>query len=250
VIVGSKKTVRTLAGRIQTGDLSNALTTTVKRGDKEVRAWSVIWYSLVSDGVAADDGRAAHLWGPIAARVASLSLHHFDISFCERVLKEHHPKFVKKYSDLSLALWIAVLTKFMSCFRDSKARPRLDPKKVFGANSVSLQQFELLMALRNKHVVHDENSHYEAAAFAWLEPNGDVRSVGPMLSVARIDPELVTAMRSLVEQAQGYINNALADAGKELFAQVQAMTPEERMALPTGVYFPLPSDGDIKQTRR
>jgi hypothetical protein len=71
-----------------------------------------------------------------------------------------------------------------------------------------------------------------------------------MLNVARIDPALVSIMCRLVEQAEDYINIAMADAGKALLAQVQAMTPEERMALPSGVYFPLPSDDDIKQSRR
>jgi hypothetical protein len=66
---------------------------------------------------------------------------------------------------------LETLTKFMSCFQSSKARPRLDPRNVYGSNPTALQHFELLMALRNKHIVHDENSHYEAAAFAWLEPS-------------------------------------------------------------------------------
>ena len=94
-----------------------------------------------------------------------------------------------------------------------------------------------------------KNSHYNAAAFAWLEPNGDVRAVGPYFTVARIDPTLVNTICDLVGQAQDYISIVMADAGKELLAQVQAMTPEERMALPTGVYFPLPTEDDIEQTR-
>jgi hypothetical protein len=88
--------------------------------------------------------------------VAALSLHHFDINFCGRILKEHRSKFVEEYSDLSLALWIAVLTKFMSCFQGAEARPQLDPKKVFGADPKALQQFELLMALRNKPLLKNE----------------------------------------------------------------------------------------------
>jgi hypothetical protein len=200
---------------------------------------------VASDGTDLHNAlRAGSLTGPIAADVARLSLHHFDISFCQRILKE-----VNEYNDVSLALWIAVLTKFMSCFQNSKARPQLCPQEVYRANPTALEDFKLLMKLRNKHVAHDVNSHYNAAAFAWLEPNGDVRAVEPFLTVARIDPTLVTTMRNLVGHALDFINTAMADAGKELLAQVQAMTPEERMALPTGVYFPLPTEDDIEQTR-
>ena len=243
--------MRTPDGHIQIGDVSNAGPVgTIKRGDKDVRVWTNIWYYVASDGTDLHNAlRPGYLTGPIAARVAALSLHHFDISFCQRILKEYHLKFVNEYNDVSLALWIAVLTKFMSCFQKSKARPRLCQQEVYRANPTALHDFKLLKDLRNKHVAHDQNSHYNAAAFAWLEPNGDVRAVAPYFTVARIDPTLVTTMCNLVGHALDFIHTAMADAGKELLAQVQAMTPEERMALPTGVYFPLPTEDDIKQTR-
>ena len=243
--------MRTPDGRIEFDDISNAGPVgTAKRGDKVVRVWTNIWYDVASDGTDWHDAlRTGYLTGPIAARVAALSLHHFDISFCQRILKEYQLKFVNEYNDVSLALWIAVITKFMSCFQNSEGRPQLYHKKVYRGNPTALHDFELLIHLRNKHVAHDENSHYNAAAFAWLEPNGDVRRVGPFFTVARIDPTLVTTMCNLVGHALDFINTAMADAGKALLAQVQAMTPEERMALPTGVYFPLPTEDDIKQTR-
>jgi hypothetical protein len=243
--------VRTPDGRIQFDDVSNAGPVGIlKRGNKVVRVWTNIWYDVASDGTDLHNAlRTGYLTGPIAAHVAALSLHHFDINFCQRILKEYHLKFVNEYNDVSLAIWIAVLTKFMSCFQKSKARPQLCPQEVYRANHTALEDFKLLMKLRNKHVVHDENSHYNAAALAWLEPNGDVRAVGPYFTVARIDPTLVTTMCNLVGHALDYINIAMADAGKDLLRQVQAMTPEERMALPTGVYFPLPTEDDIKQTR-
>ena len=236
--------------RVEIPDISKAAVVTVRQGDKDVRAWSTIWYSLASDGTDWHDAlKQAQLSGPIARRVEALGLHHFDISFCRRILEEHHAKFLQDYSDLSLALWIAVVTKFMSCFQRSKARSPLDPRKVYGPNSTAFRDFELLMALRNKHVVHDENSHYKATAFAWLEPNGDVREVGPMIAIARIDPTLVTMIRNLVKAAQDYIHVAMEDAGKALLAAVQAMSPEERATLPKGIRFDFPSTDDIKKTR-
>lgn len=244
--------MRTVDGRIQIADVSNAgPVVTVKHGDAVYRVWSTIWYSVASDGTAWHDAlHTGYLTGPAASNVAALSLHHFDMSFCERVLKEHRDKFVEEYNDVSLALWIAVVTKFMSCFQWARARPQLDAQHVYAGHPTALAGFELISALRDKHVVHDENSHYNAAAFAWLEPNGDVRHVAPFVVIARIDPALVTTMCDLVTHAQEYLNIAMADAGKQLLAQVQAMTPEERMALPTGVYFALPpKDEFTKKTR-
>lgn len=199
--------MRTADGRIQIGDVSNVgPVVTAKLADKEVRAWSVLWYPLASDGTDWHNAlKQSQLSGPIAKKVATLSLHHFDISFCERILREHSSKFVDEYNDLTLALWIAVLSKFMSCFQNSKARPRLDPRKVYGANSAALQDFELLLDLRNKHIIHDENSYYNVVAFAWLEPTGDVRIVAPMILVARIDPSHISKICNLVELAEHYL---------------------------------------------
>jgi hypothetical protein len=230
-------------------DVSAAVTAVVKHGSRVVRELSVSWYTVVTDGTNSHNAlQPAQLSGHLAKRVADLSLHQYDLSFCERILKNYGSRFVGEYNDPLLALWIAVTTKFFSCFRDS-ARSQLNENKVYKSNSKALENFKLLLALRNKHIVHDENSHYGAYAFAWLEQDGDVRQVSTMVIVARIDPTLVAAMRDLVERAQEYVHTAMGDAGEKLLAEVQAMTPEARAALPKSIYFPLPTDDDINQRR-
>jgi hypothetical protein len=97
--------VRTPDGRIQIGDVSNAGGCGYPQtGDKDVRVWTTIWYSLAADGTDwwHNALRTGYLTGPTAARVGALSLHHFDISFCQRILKEYQLKFVNEYSDVSL----------------------------------------------------------------------------------------------------------------------------------------------------
>ena len=70
--------------------------------------------------------------------------------------------------------------------------------------SKALQDFDWILALRNKHIVHDENSYY---AFAWLEQDGDVRQVASMTYVTQIDPTLAAMMSNLVGLAQDYISD-------------------------------------------
>ena len=223
-----------------------------EHGSRVVRKLSVIWYSVATDGTNPQNAlQPVHLAGHLAKRVADLSLHQYDLSFCERILTTYGSKFVDEYDDLTLALWIAVLTKFISCFQGwgSDARRSLDGHKVYRSDAKAFEHFKFVMALRNKHIVHDVNSHYGANAFAWLEQDGDVRQVGTMIIVARIDPTLVAAMRDLVERAQEHVHVAIGDAGEKLLAEVQAMTPEARAALPKSIYFPLPTDDDIYRNR-
>ena len=236
--------------RCRFGDVSEAVAAVVKHGSRVVRKLSVIWYSVATDGTNPQNAlQPVHLAGHLAKCVADLSLHQYDLSFCERILKTYSSKFVDEYDDLTLALWIAVLTKFISCFQGSDARRSLDGRKVYRSDAKAFENFTFVMALRNKHIVHDENSHYGANAFAWLEQDGDVRQVGTMITVARIDPTLVAAMRDLVERAQEHVHVAIGDAGEKLLAEVQAMTPEARAALPKSIYFPLPTDDDIHRNR-
>ena len=83
------------------------------------RTWSVSWDSAASDGTQWHAGlRSGQLEGHKARSLADLSLHRHDISFCDRLLKEYAPSFRGDYDDLSRALWVAVLTKFVGCFRD------------------------------------------------------------------------------------------------------------------------------------
>ena len=108
-----------------------------------LRQWFVGWYSVATDGTDWHDAlQQVQLAGNIAKRVADLGLHRFDMDFCGRILKEYGSRLVAEYDDLSQALWIAVLTKFISCFRSSEARGLLKESKVYGSNPKALQAFD------------------------------------------------------------------------------------------------------------
>lgn len=179
-----------------------------------LRQWSVDWYSVATDGTDWHDAlQQVKVAGHTAKRVADLGLHRSDMDFCARILREYGPRLVGEYDDLSRALWIAVLTKFISCFRSSEARGLLKESQVYGSSPKALQAFDWTLILRNKHIVHDVNSYYGAAAFAWLEQDGNVRQVGVMTYVTRLNPVLVDTLRHLVERAQEHIRIAIEDAG-------------------------------------
>ena len=79
------------------GDVSEAVTAVVKHGSRVVRKLSVIWYSVATDGTNPQNAlQPVHLAGHLAKRVADLSLHQYDMSFCERLLKEHGSRFLRR----------------------------------------------------------------------------------------------------------------------------------------------------------
>ena len=104
----------------------------------------VSWETVASDGTEWHKGlRSAAVSGHKAKRVADLSLHKYDIGFCKRLLHEHGAKIVHDFDDLSLAVWIAVLTKFISCFRNSGqgARLLLRENAVYASDPWALKNF-------------------------------------------------------------------------------------------------------------
>ena len=59
-------------------------------------------------------------------------------------------------------LWRSAVEHCMKCFSASKARSKLDPKKVFKGDSEAMEVHEYFRCLRNKHVAHDENAYISA----------------------------------------------------------------------------------------
>ena len=77
------------------------------------RVWSVGWDSVASDGTDWHNAlQPVQLAGHKAKKLADLTLHQYDMSFCDRLLKEHGCRFVGEYDDLSRALWVAMLSRW------------------------------------------------------------------------------------------------------------------------------------------
>jgi hypothetical protein len=106
-----------------------------------------------------DASRVVRLTTPTAKRLADLVLHEKDLSFCERALQIFANSLDRGQNDLPQAIWISVLTKFYSCFGDSKARSALDATKVYMGTPEAMEIFEFFRQMRNKHIVHDENNY-------------------------------------------------------------------------------------------
>jgi hypothetical protein len=65
-------------------------------------------------------------------------------------------------------LWRAAITHYMKCFGDSQGRSQLSAKKIYKRNEPALTAFNYFKYLRNKHLVHDENSYAQSIPGAIL----------------------------------------------------------------------------------
>ena len=96
---------------------------------------------------------------PISRRLSDLALHGADLEFAAECLAAVNE--VPKQSQVTReALWRSAIIHYGKCFGKSHARFQLQPKRVYkGEPSEAQESFEFFHSLRNKNVVHDENSY-------------------------------------------------------------------------------------------
>lgn len=105
--------------------------------------------------------------GPEARRLADCTLHKCDLEFSLSCLDGINLVPEEPYA-LREGLCRSAVIHFAKCFGSSKSRFSLDPKKVYRGDEEALEHFEYFRSLRNKHLVHDENSYAQALPGAIL----------------------------------------------------------------------------------
>jgi len=106
--------------------------------------------------------------GSRAKRLSDLALHKADLDFAENCLDAINLTTEDAYV-VREALWRSSIVHFLKCFGDAGARFQLSAKKIFKAEPPeAMMAFEYFKGLRNKHLVHDENSYSQSIPGAIL----------------------------------------------------------------------------------
>lgn len=110
--------------------------------------------------------------GPFANRLSDLSLHKIDLDFADECLDAinltpEEPSIIRE------ALWRSSVIHFIKCFGDAGARFQLSSEKIFkGEPPEAIAAFNYFKNLRNRHLIHDENSYFQSLPGAILN-NGN-----------------------------------------------------------------------------
>jgi hypothetical protein len=104
--------------------------------------------------------RAIKMTGGRARRFAHLTLHLHDLRFAGECLVQLRSE--TQLPDIAReALWRSAVVHYLKCFGNSAARFSLDPKTVIDPG-LPRQVHQYFKDLRDKHLVHDENSYLQA----------------------------------------------------------------------------------------
>jgi hypothetical protein len=187
------------------------------------------------------------LKGKLARQIAHYALHKYDLEFVLETLREINSA---SSEVVTRALWHIAIITFIKCFVGGSARIRLDEKRIF--KGTAMQVFRYFDALRNKHVVHDENSYTQCIPCAALNDGGKSFKIEKIIAVASEGVTLEQANFANLELAAAQALHWVIAKFDELCvaqtAELEKETMEHLRSLPD-VTFSLPDIAQIEKRR-
>jgi hypothetical protein len=189
--------------------------------------------------------------GNVEKQYRAVVLHELDLRFCQSCLRELKSLDYNKQSELAEAYWVSCITRFFKCFGQSKARPNLPASKIFKTDADSTSKFEYFRALRNKHIVHDENPFSDVLVTVAVNASDRgtpfVEVFGAPIHLFMVESDLVR-LEDLVNKALEWVGDRRRKFEEQLTATYCRWPREKLLALRDVVIQP-PSDKDVFSTR-
>jgi hypothetical protein len=182
----------------------------------------------------------------------AIVLHHFDLSFCNQALADlRHPS--KSIPTLHAeALWISAIARYFKCFGRNNARSHLSAKEVLKGHPGAEGVFRYFKALRDKHIVHDENPYSEAFTGVAINRKGERRKVADIIALAinafTVDDAHLASFSPLVSVSLKWVADKQDELHKKLAQTWEKRGYEQLMALPD-VCYTAPTGDKVHQCR-
>lgn len=136
------------------------------------------------------------------------------------------------------AMCAAFTVVYSRCFKlEDAGGDRLIASAVF-TDPVALQEHEFILTLRSKHFAHDVNDYRQASVAAVFASDGALLGYPAFETFADRSEIIQHNGPLLVATARQCLSAELERLHEQLRAEVEAMSPAERLALPTLMYHP------------
>lgn len=179
------------------------------------------------------DGARAIALTPIEGKwLADLSLHQDDLQFAAKCLEDinQHPtnQFVQE------ALWRCAVVHFVKCFGDSARRFLQSAQILKGQPAVAAWAFDYMKALRNKHIVHDDNALSQSISGAILNASTAPQKIAKVFAMPMHAETLMGEnygnLKLLCELALGWVQVEFDREADRITAELEKLTHDELKA--------------------
>ncbi len=196
-----------------------------------------------------DAERVVRLDGVLARSLAYMALHRADLEFADECLVAMNDQ---KSRVVRGALWRTAIVSYTKCFKKSSSRENLEPSAMFAADPVAAEEHLFVVAMRDKHVVHDDNLLSQSAPCAVINRVDADCKVEKIVCFAAISDffgqEASSNLRRLISTALQWVEKSFDDRAVELTKQLEALPRETLLAMPSAEYRK-PTNEDVSKSR-
>lgn len=199
-----------------------------------------------------DGVKVVRIDGPRSQRLSDLALHRDDLEFAAACLDELNtaPEAARIIRE---ALWRSAIIHFIKCFGDSRGRFQLDADRIYKAEPPeALAAFAYFRDLRNKHMIHDENSYAQGHSGAVLNRGDKEYKVEQIVCLTLVASTLEEAnlinLKLLIGKAQAWATSQF-DSIRDLLAKELEQVPYEALFAMKTLTFRVPDRTEINKTR-
>lgn len=187
---------------------------------------------------------------------AHLALHRRDLirgrSFLDEIEQQGGVQRGQLPNTVCMALWHAALVSAIKCFQSSTSREKLKADDVFGRDKTQPIRvaFDLLKAMRNKHVSHDENNWMTPVPYARVRKFGQQPILGEIdcLVVEGVNTADIEELGTVIDTALAWVNEEFDRLRRTIRSELLALGHNGLMALPVS-QFDTPYRGSVARPR-
>lgn len=199
-----------------------------------------------------DGVKVIALEGGRAKRLADLALHKSDLQFANHCLEAinstpENPNILRE------ALWRSAIVHFFKCFGDSGCRFQISADTVLkGEGSTAMLVFKYFKSLRNKHLVHDENSYSQSLPGAILNNGSKDYKIEKIVCFATnavtLMPENYSNLKLLIDKGLMWVEKEFDVLCDSLTTELESLGYDDLMAR-APMRFQVPEEDDLHRRR-
>jgi hypothetical protein len=198
-----------------------------------------------------DAVKVLRIRGPKAQRLADLALHKEDLDFTIECLEAINTTPDKPYL-LRQVLWQAAIVHYMKCFGQSESRFSLNPKAVYKGDAGAFEPYKYFDSLRNKNLVHDENSFTQCLPGAVLNKKGMAHKIAKIVCLSLVGDALNQGnfqnLHLLATRAREWVIAQFDELCHVLTLELEPKDYEELLAM-EGITYTAPSADEVHKAR-
>lgn len=195
--------------------------------------------------------KVVRIAGPKAQRLADLALHKVDLDFTLECLEAINKTPDEPYL-LREVLWQAAIVHYIKCFGQSESRFSLNPKTVYKGDTGAFEPYKYFDSLRNKNLVHDENSYTQCLPGAVLNKKDMDQKIAKIVCLSLVGSTLgqenYQNLHLLATRAREWVVTQFDELCNVLTSDLEPKDYEELFAM-EGITYTAPTADEVHEPR-